>query len=296
MTDLSLWGKRGFTDNSSLRAVAKRTLDRSRSALDVIKCAILIATGNGSASILPHPFGAAVMILAFCASMFCAVGYVHYKYTATDERLAAERAERANADLQDALDRLRAELVATKSRADAPRDNGKRQAAESERERADLIARLTRRLDAPRDLQLPAAQPGRWAVRLSLGSKSDSHLDQDQINLRQLSAERDKVVGERDQLLVRVRELEQKLMLLQSRRGLRPLAGTATVSTTSPDQAPAEAAGDSSPRIAGVSARDHSRQVAVICPDKNFTSPSWVPNSFSNESASVRGPAAQNGR
>jgi hypothetical protein len=41
------------------------------------------------------------------ASSYCGVGYLHYKRVALYERFAAQRAERANIELQDTLDRLR---------------------------------------------------------------------------------------------------------------------------------------------------------------------------------------------
>jgi hypothetical protein len=45
-------------------------------------------------------------------STYIAIGYFHYERIALDERLAAERATLANADLQEALDQMQAELVA----------------------------------------------------------------------------------------------------------------------------------------------------------------------------------------
>src|SRR5438552_18721624 len=50
-------------------------------------------------------------IAASCTSIYCAMGSLRYEHRAQNERLAAERAERTNIDLQDALDRLRTELA-----------------------------------------------------------------------------------------------------------------------------------------------------------------------------------------
>jgi hypothetical protein len=60
-----------------------------------------------------------VIIAAVCASTYCALGHLHYQRLASNERIAAERAERANADLQDALYRMRDDLAATQARINA---------------------------------------------------------------------------------------------------------------------------------------------------------------------------------
>jgi hypothetical protein len=272
--------------NPSYCAAAKRTLDVSSSALDAVWSSVLSVARNVLAVILTRPLGAAVVITALSTSTFCAVDYVHYKHSASDERLAAQRAERANADLQDALDRLRDELAATRPRIDTPGDSGKGQIAASEQDNTDRVAQFTRGLEQPRNLADP--QRPTWAVGLSW---EHSSIDQSQAKLQQLSAERDEAVGERDQLRARVSELEQKLSLLQSRRGPRPVAKATTLRTATPGQAPAPAAADASasPPNADVQAPEHPRQLAVIFPDKNFTPPGWVPNNFSNESSPIRG-------
>src|ERR1700693_3888014 len=64
------------------------------------------------AALLTH-----IIIAAACAAtIYCALGYLHYDRFASNERIAAERAERANADLQDALYRMRDDLAATQAR------------------------------------------------------------------------------------------------------------------------------------------------------------------------------------
>jgi len=289
MTDRLRWGYQLFPDHPSFRGVAKSTLDSSMDALDAVRCSVLSVARNTLAFVLTRPPGAAVLITVLCASTFCAVGYVHYKHAASDERIAAQRAERANADLQDALDQLRDELAATKSRIDTPGDNGKGQTAASEPDNIDRVELFTRGLEQPRDLQLTYPQRPTWAVSLSWAPRSHSSLDQNQVKLQQLSAERDEAAGARDQLRARVSELEQELSLLRSRRGPRPVANAATVRPVSPGQAPEAEAAIASAPAAIVPAPEHPRQVAVVFPTKNFTPPGWAPTNFSNESAPIRG-------
>jgi len=291
MTGLLHWGNMLSPNDPSSCASTKRTRDVSRSALDAARSSVLRVARNALAVILTRPLGTVVMITTLSTSTFCAVGYVHYRHAASEERSAAQRAERANADLQDALDRLHNELAATKSQLDRPDEPGKGQTAASEQDNADRVAQFTQGLEQPRYLQLTDPQRPTWAIRLGWEPSSHSSLDQSPMKLQQLSAERDEAVGERDQLRARVSELEQKLSLLQSRRGLRPVANAATVRAASPGQAPAPAAADASasPPTADVQAPEHRRQVAVIFPDKNFTPPGWVPTNFSNESLPIRG-------
>src|SRR6266498_2908187 len=129
------WGNQLFPDNPSFRAVAKSTLDISTDALDAVRGGVLSVARNALAFVLTRPLGAAVLISALCGSTFCAVGYVHYEHAANDERFAAQRAERANADLQDALDRLRDELAAMKPRIDTPGDQATGKTAATEQAR-----------------------------------------------------------------------------------------------------------------------------------------------------------------
>src|SRR5205085_5901255 len=173
---------------------------------------------------------------------------------------------------------LRDELAAASSRTNTPSENGKGKTAVSEQDKSELITQFTQGLEQPRDLHLSDSQRSAWAVKLKWEPRSQGSLDQSRVTVEQLSAERDEAVGERDQLRARVSELEQKLSLLQSRRGLRLVATAATVRTAFPAQAPppAAAAASASPPTADVPAIEHPRQVAVIFPDKNFTSPGWV--------------------
>jgi hypothetical protein len=88
MTDLLRWGNQLFPDNPSFRAAATSTRDISRGALDAVRGGVLSVARNALAFVLTRPLGAAVLITVLCASTFCAVGYVHYKHAASDERIA----------------------------------------------------------------------------------------------------------------------------------------------------------------------------------------------------------------
>ena len=297
MTDLLHGGNAIFPSRPSFRAVAKSTPDVSRSARDAVRSRGLCVARNALAFVSAHLLGAAVVVTTLSTSAFCAIGYVHYKHAASAERVAAQHAERANADLQDALDRLRDELATTKSRIDTPGDNGKGQTAASEPDKSELIAQFTRGLEQPRDLQLSDSQRPTRAVELKWEPRSHASLDQSQVMLeQQLSAERDEVLGERDQLQARVSELEQMLSLLQSRRGSRSFAKAATVRPVPPGQTPEAEAAIASAPAAIAQAPEHRRQVAVILPNKNFTPPGWVPTNFSNESSPIREDRSQSQR
>jgi hypothetical protein len=178
MTDLLRWGNALSPNRPSFRAVAKRTPDVSRSALDAVSPALPLA----------HPLGAAVVIITISTSTFCAVGYVHYTHAASDERLAAQRAERANVDLQDALNRLRDELAAASSRTNTPGDNGKGQTAVSEQNKSELITQFTPGLEQPRDLQLSDPERSAWAIKLKWEPGSQGSLGQSRVTVEQLSA------------------------------------------------------------------------------------------------------------
>ena len=279
MTDLLRWGSEIFPENRSLRAVVKSTQDASRSAFYAVQSGTFAAARSVRAFAVARPgptaIGAAVA-LALGASSFGTIGYLHYKHVAGTERLAAERAERANADLQEAVDRLRNDLAAAQARIDTLGDEAKRQAVLSEQGKTDRIAQLTRALEqAQRDLHLADAQRATLTARLSKEatdvadgqakqSQAQSNLDQTQKKLQQLSTERDKALGERDQLRTRVNELEQKLSALPARQAPRPVAQAAPAQTA-PAPAPAGAAPVASAAPA-VAAPEQPRQVAVVMP------------------------------
>jgi hypothetical protein len=93
--------------------------------------------------------------LAFGSFCYCAGGYLHYKRIAGDERIAAQRAERANLHLQHELDRLRGESI----------NDEERQTASSEQDPASRIAQLTRALEqAQHDLEFANAERAKLAA------------------------------------------------------------------------------------------------------------------------------------
>ena len=102
--------------------------------------------------------------------------------------------------------------------------------------------------------------------------------DDTQRRLQQLNADN-------DLLRVRVSELEQELSLPKSRRP-RPSPKTAAVRRTTPASASVTAAsGQTHPLAVPVSATPTG--------SKNFSAPGWVPNYFSDESATFVGSSTQ---
>jgi murein DD-endopeptidase MepM/ murein hydrolase activator NlpD len=283
VTDLLRWGSEFFPENRSLRAVVKSTQDLSRSAFYAVasRGSAAVSSVRAFAVARPGPTAVgAVVVLALGASSYSAVGYLHYKHVAGSERTAAQRAERANADLQEAVDRLRNDLAAAQARVDTLGDEAKRQAALSEQGKADRIAQLTRALEqAQRDLHLADAQRATLAARLSKEaaevvdgqakqSQAQSNLDQTQKKLQQLSTERDKALGERDHLRARVNELEQKLSALPNRQAPRPIAEAAPILSAPAAPAPAAAAAVASAPapVVARAAPEQPRQVALVIP------------------------------
>ena len=214
--------------------------------------------------------GAAAISLT--VSGFLAVGYIRYERLATAQEAAARRAEGANADLQDALARLRDQLGAanqtlttTQSQIAALSDEAHHQVATSEQVailKGDRVAQLTRALEqAQRELHLAEAQRATLVARLSKSEteaaegrtrqqQAQAGVEQWQKKIQQLTADRDKAAAERDQLRARISQLEQKLSL-QARQPARPVAQappqTATPAASAPQAAAASAATAASP-------------------------------------------------
>ena len=98
----------------------------------------------------------AVLLVALALSSYAGLGYLRYQRLADDERLAAERAERANADLQDRLFRMRDELVETRRQIDVLADRlavaeaRTKAADELERQLAAYEEAMARRAALPR--------------------------------------------------------------------------------------------------------------------------------------------------
>jgi murein DD-endopeptidase MepM/ murein hydrolase activator NlpD len=211
VTDLLRWGSPGFSRQHSW--------SRAR---------------RGFAFALRHRRSAALgvaAIIGVASSIYFALGYIRYERIAAADHASITRTETANADLQDALARLRDQLGASnqalnlaQERVAALSDEARRQLTSSEQattSRADRITQLTHVLEqAQRDLHLAEAQRVTLLARLSKAEadllegqarqqQTQAGLDQWQKKIQQLTAERDKAASERDQLRVRVGELEK---------------------------------------------------------------------------------------
>jgi len=210
VSDLLHWGSLSFPEKKWLKSRA----------------------GTGLEFVSGHPRAAAlgaVAAIGVVASVYFAVGYARYGWLATAEERAAMRAESANADLQDALARLRDQLGSAnealslaQNRIGALSEEAKQQQAVSEQvatSKADRVAQLTHALEqAQRDLHLAEAQRVTLMARLSKAvadlteeqTRQQAGLDQWQKKIQQLTADRDKAASERDHLRARVGDLEQK--------------------------------------------------------------------------------------
>jgi hypothetical protein len=226
-------------------------------------------------------------IAASCTSIYCAMGSLRYEHLAQNERLAAERAERTNIDLQDALDRLRTGL--------AEMQNGTGEATPeiASIQKMDWIAQLTEalhRLDEhATELKRIKATPRLTAASAGFASGHLQQswtligLDETQKRVEQLSAEYDEIMSERNRLQDRVNELEQNLSLLQA-------------SQPSPSQIakppPNSSAFGTDPEFGEAlptAARGENPSIVL----KNFHSPDWVPDHFNNESGRLFDSPAQ---
>jgi murein DD-endopeptidase MepM/ murein hydrolase activator NlpD len=190
---------------------------------------------SGVEFVLRHRKAAAlggVAAIGLAASVYLGIGYVRYERLAAAEQAAVGHAERANADLQDALARLRDQvgvanqaLSMAQNRIAALSDETKKQLAVSEQaatSKTDRVAQLTHALEqAQRELHLAEAQRVTLMARLSKANtdltegqtrqqQAQTGLDQWQKKIQQLTADRDKAASERDHLRARLGELEQK--------------------------------------------------------------------------------------
>lgn len=224
---------------------------------------LLSRTSSGFEFVSGHRKAAAlgaVAAVGLAASVYFAVGYARYGWLATAEQRAAMRAESANADLQDALARLRDQLGSAnealnmaQSRIGALSDEAKKQQAASDQvatSKADRVTQLSHALEqAQRELHLAEAQRVTMMARLSKAvadlteeqARQQAGLDQWQKKVQQLTADRDKAASERDHLRARMGELEQKPAV---RQAPRPAAETQPAPAA---QAPAVAAAPAAP-------------------------------------------------
>ena len=175
-----------------------------------------------------------IAALGVGAAAWFGVGYLQYQQLAAGEQAAAIRAERVNADLQDALARLqdqlgtaRQTLSTAQSRISALSDD----AQQVSLSKADRVAQLTHALDqAQRELHLVEAQRATLMARVSKaetdlidGQSRQAQTQEWQKRVQQLTAERDKAASERDQLRARIAELE-KSSALRQQHAQRPVA------------------------------------------------------------------------
>src|SRR5216683_1614149 len=256
VTDLLRWGSPSFPE--------KRWLwSRASSGVEFVSA---------------HPKGAvlgAAAAVGLAASVYFGVGYARYGLLATAEQRAAMRAESANADLQEALARLRDQLGTAnhalnqaQSRIGALSDEAKNQQTVSEQvatSKADRVAQLTRALEqAQRELHLAEAQRVTLMARLSKAvvdlteeqarqQQALAGLDQWQKKVQQLTADRDKAANERDHLRARMGELEQKPATQPARQPPRPEAD-ARPASASPAPAAVASATPTPPVSAAVAA------------------------------------------
>jgi murein DD-endopeptidase MepM/ murein hydrolase activator NlpD len=240
VTDIWRWGSHDLSDEP---AGAARTERPPR----------VIRRHGGKSAALAAAIG-------LTASGFLAVGYVRYERLAAAQDAATRYAESANAQLQDAVARLRDQLgaanqtlTATQSRIAALNDEAHRQIAVSEESatsKADRVTQLTRAFDqAQRELHLAEAQRVTLMARLSK-SETDLAVRQQQVQagqdewqkkVQQLTADRDRAASERDQLRARIALLEQKLSLRSLQQPPRPLAAAQPAPPAAPPRAPAPA-------------------------------------------------------
>lgn len=230
--------------------------------------------------------GAAAIVVAALGVGVFAAGYLNYARLAASDQAALARTEIANADLQDALARLRDQLGTVnqslnlaQERVAALSDEARRQIASSDQaatSKADRITQLTHALDqAQHELHLAEAQRVTLLARLSKAEtdviegqtrqqQTQAGLDQWQKKLQQLQAERDKAASERDQLRARVGELE-KHSLSRTAPPPRPVASAAPA----PAAPAAEAVATAAPATpAAAAAAPAPTQVAVVQPPR----------------------------
>jgi murein DD-endopeptidase MepM/ murein hydrolase activator NlpD len=218
----------------------------------------------------------AAAVIGVAASVYFGIGYARYGLLASAEQRAAMRAESANANLQDALARLRDQLGTAnqalnqaQSRIGALSDEAKNQQTVSEQvatSKADRVVQLTRALEqAQRELHLAEAQRVTLMARLSKAvadlteeqtrqQQAQAGLDQWQKKVQQLTADRDKAANERDHLRARMGELEQKPATQPARQQPPRPEADARPAPTSPAPAPVAPAAPAPPVSGSVAA------------------------------------------
>jgi murein DD-endopeptidase MepM/ murein hydrolase activator NlpD len=213
LTDLLRWGA-ALPDRRTFGAGTRSTLE-------------LIGQYRLSVSL------GAIAAVGLGAAVWCGAGYLHYQQLAAGEQAAAIRAERVNADLQDALAKLQDQLGAARQTLNTAqsRISSLSDDAQQSSSKADRIAQLTRALEqAQRDLHLVEAQRATLMARVSKaetdladGQSRQGQSQEWQKKVQQLTTERDKAAAERDQLRSRITELE-KSSALRRRQAPNPVA------------------------------------------------------------------------
>ena len=219
VTDLLRWGSASFPEKQS-------PWSRASSGFE------FVSRHRQSAAL-----GMAAAI-GFAAAVGLGIFYFRYERLAAADQAAITHTETANADLQDALARLRDQvgaanqaLNAAQSRLTALSDQANKQLAVSEQtanSKSDRVGQLTHALEqVQRELHLAEAQRVTLMARLSKAevdlatgqarqTQAQVGLDQWQKRVHQLTADRDKAASERDQLRAKLGELEQKRSMLQT--------------------------------------------------------------------------------
>jgi len=160
---------------------------------------------------------AALGTAGFFTSIYFLAGCLHYKHIAEHERLAADRAERTNIDLQQALEGLQDKLA----RAKGDLDEVSNAAA------VRNIVSVTKYTEPAENADLaPAQQESSQWVALNEGfietrlqqAWARINLDETRQKLQHLSAEYADVVSERDGLQEQVGQLKQMQSLLKPRQ------------------------------------------------------------------------------
>jgi murein DD-endopeptidase MepM/ murein hydrolase activator NlpD len=271
VTDLLRWGSPSFPEKQWLWSRAKIGVE--------------FLSAHRKATVL----GAAASA-GLAASVYFGIGYARYGWLATAEERAAMRAESANADLQDALARLRDQLgtanqalSSAENRIGALSDEAKKELAVSEQaatSKADRVTQLTHALEqAQKELHLAEAQRVTLMARLSKAvadlteeqqrqQQAQTGLDQWQKKVQQLTADRDKAASERDRLRARMGELEQRPATQPVRQPPRPAAETqpAPASAAPPAAAPAPAVSGSIAAPVGVAATPPAPAASAAVP------------------------------
>lgn len=230
------------------------------------------AAAFGTSRRWPMVAGAAVSAIALSISIYCGAGYSYYKHIAETEHAAAERAERANGDLQAALERMRDELSPANASIVAPGEA-----------KASIT---TASLDQTDRVSTSLAKLSRGAMRFRTEPWQQiwarAGLDETEKRLEELNAEYDDVVSERDRLKERESELEQRLSVLM------PSQAPDQTATVSQDGGSAVRSAAGAPAIdfpaSGPTAPAAEQARRVL---KNFTTPRTAPDYFSNESGAI---------